>query len=145
MIINRFLQPVDTMKRVTREDFCDRMDEILETINKEKVGIVIAKDGEPDLVACPAAWFELIYDDDFGCIINSAIRYSLGRESYMPSVAVNFVLKYIMVLDTKTMTVMLRDIKQALEDAKLPYREIWVSLMYALEDRLNKIQEKGGN
>ena len=145
MKLINFLQPVETMKRISREELCDKLDDLLETVNKENVGFVITNEGKDDLVLCPAKWFDVFYDNDFGCIINSAVRYALGRSSYMPSTTVQFVLRYIMVLDVRTITVMIKDIDHALVDEKLPYSETWLSLKYALEDRLQKIQDEGGN
>lgn len=144
MKLINFLQPVETMQRVSREELAEKLDELLEVVNKENVGFVITNEGKDDLVLCPAKWFDLYYDDDFGCIINSAVRYSLGRSSYMPSTTVKFVLKYIMVLDVRTITVMIEDINRSLVDEQLPYKDTWLSLKYALEDRLEKIQEGGG-
>lgn len=144
MKLINFLQPVETMQRVSREELAEKLDDLLETVNKDNVGFVITDKGKDDLVLCPAKWFDVYYDDDFGCIINSAVRYSLGRSSYMPGVTARFVLKYIMVLDVRTITVMIKDIDRDLADEKLPYRETWVSLKYALEDRLQKIQDEGG-
>ena len=144
MKLINFLQPVETMKRVSREELCNKLDDLLETVNKENVGFVITNEGKDDLVLCPAKWFDLYYDDDFCCIINSAVRYSLGRSSYMPSTTVKFVLKYIMVLDVRTITVMIEDINRSLVDEQLPYKDTWLSLKFALEDRLEKIQEGGG-
>lgn len=145
MKLINFLQPVETMKRVTREELADKLDDLLETVNKENVGFVITDKGKDDLVLCPAKWFDVFYDNDFGCIINSAVRYALGRSSYMPSTTVQFVLRYIMVLDVRTITVMIKDIDRALVVEKLPYSETWLSLKYTLEDRLQKIQDEGGN
>ena len=144
MKLINFLQPVETMKRVSREELAEKLDDLLEVVNKENVGFVITNEGKDDLVLCPAKWFDLYYDDDFGCIINSAVRYSLGRSSYMPSTTVKFVLKYIMVLDVRTITVMIEDINRSLVDEQLPYKDTWLSLKYALEDRLEKMQEGGG-
>ena len=144
MKLINFLQPVETMKRVSREELVEKLDDLLEVVNKENVGFVITDEGKDDLVLCPAKWFDLYYDDDFGCIINSAVRYSLGRSSYMPSTTVKFVLKYLMVLDVRTITVMIEDIDSSLVDEQLPYKDTWLSLKYALEDRLEKIQEGGG-
>ena len=144
MKLINFLQPVETMKRVSREELAEKLDDLLEVVNKENVGFVITNEGKDDLVLCPAKWFDLYYDDDFGCIINSAVRYSLGRSSYMPSTTVKFVLKYLMVLDIRTITVMIEDIDRSLVDEQLPYKDTWLSLKYALEDRLEKIQEGGG-
>ena len=144
MKLINFLQPVETMKRVSREELAEKLDDLLEVVNKENIGFVITNEGKDDLVLCPAKWFDLYYDDDFGCIINSAVRYSLGRSSYMPSTTVKFVLKYLMVLDVRTITVMIEDINRSLVDEQLPYKDTWLSLKYALEDRLEKIQEGGG-
>ena len=144
MKLINFLQPVETMQRVSREELAEKLDDLLEVVNKENVGFVITNEGKDDLVLCPAKWFDLYYDDDFGCIINSAVRYSLGRSSYMPSTTVKFVLKYLMVLDVRTITVMIEDIDRSLVDEQLPYKDTWLSLKYALEDRLEKIQEGGG-
>ena len=144
MKLINFLQPIETMKRVSREELAEKLDDLLEVVNKENVGFVITNEGKDDLVLCPAKWFDLYYDDDFGCIINSAVRYSLGRSSYMPSTTVKFVLKYLMVLDVRTITVMIEDIDRSLVDEQLPYKDTWISLKYALEDRLEKMQEGGG-
>ena len=74
-----------------------------------------------------------IFDDDFGCIINSAVRYSLGRYTYMPSTVAEFVLKYLNYLDNKTISVMIYDIDEALKNEDLPLRKIWVELKSKLE------------
>ena len=140
-----YLQPIETMQRISREELVEKLDELLDIVAKDNVGFVITDQGKDDLVLCPANWFNIYYDNDFGCIINSAVRYSLGRSSYMPSTTVRFVLRNLMVLDTRTIVVMIRDIDRELADEKLPYREVWVSLKIALEDRLQKIQGEGSN
>ena len=76
---------------------------------------------------------ETIFDDDFGCIINSAVRQSLGRYTYMPSTVAEFVLKYLNYLDNKTISVMICDIDEALKNEDLPLRKIWVELKSKLE------------
>ena len=140
-----YLQPIETMQRISREELAEKLDELLDIVAKDNVGFVITDQGKDDLVVCPANWFNIYYDNDFGCIINSAVRYSLGRSSYMPSTTVRFVLRNLMVLDTRTIVVMIRDIDREIADEKLPYRDVWVSLKIALEDRLQKIQDEGGN
>ena len=60
---------------------------------------------KPNVLLCPAAWFNFCFDDDFGCIINSAVRYSIGRETYMPSTVASYVRNYMDVLDRKTINV----------------------------------------
>ena len=129
----KFLQPTDTMERITRADFAANLDAVLNKVTGDDVGIVITEDGKKDLVICPKYWFDYCFNDDFGCIINSAVRYSLGRNTYMPSTVAAFVRKYMDILGTKTIRVMMTDILRALEDPKLYQREVWWSLYADLE------------
>ena len=126
----------ENMERISRQHLCDNLDSILETVSRENIGFVITDAGKDDLVLCPASWLSPLTSEGFGCIVNSAVRYSLGRDTYMPDVAVQFILDHMNLLDLRTVTVMYRDIQKALEDENLPHRETWVSLMYALETRL---------
>ena len=126
------------MERISRQHLCDNLDSILETVSRENIGFVITDAGKDDLVLCPASWLSPLVSEGFGCIVNSAVRYSLGRDTYMPDVAVQFILDHMNLLDLRTVTVMYRDIQKALEDENLPHRETWVSLMYALETRLKR-------
>ena len=128
----------ENMERISRQHLCDNLDSILETVSLENIGFVITDAGKDDLVLCPASWLSPLVSEGFGCIVNSAVRYSLGRDTYMPDVAVQFILDHMNLLDLRTVTVMYRDIQKALDDENLPHRETWVSLMYALETRLKR-------
>ena len=128
----------ENMERISRQHLCDNLDSILETVSRENIGFVITDAGKDDLILCPASWLAPLASEGFGCIVNSAVRYSLGRDTYMPDVAVQFILDHMNLLDLRTVTVMYRDIQKALEDENLPHRETWVSLMYALETRLKR-------
>ena len=128
----------ENMERISRQHLCDNLDSILETVSRESIGFVITDAGKDDLVLCPASWLSPLASEGFGCIVNSAVRYSLGRDTYMPDVAVQFILHHMNLLDLRTVTVMYRDIQKALENENLPHRETWVSLMYALETRLKR-------
>lgn len=128
----------ENMERISRQHLCDNLDSILETVSRENIGFVITDPGKDDLVLCPASWLSPLVSEGFGCIVNSAVRYSLGRDTYMPGIAVHFILEHMNLFDLRTVTVMYRDIQKALEDENLPHRETWVSLMYALETRLKR-------
>lgn len=128
----------ENIERISRQHLCDNLDSILETVSRENIGFVITDAGKDDLVLCPASWLSPLVSEGFGCILNSAVRYSLGRDTYMPDVAVQFILDHMNLLDLRTVTVIYRDIQRALENENLPHRETWVSLMYALETRLKR-------
>lgn len=80
----RYLMPLDSMERITRQKLCDDFDNVLDRVDKENIGFVILNDeGKDGHVLCPAHWMGYCVDDDFGCIINSALRYAIGRHTYI--------------------------------------------------------------
>lgn len=139
----RYLMPLDTMERITRQKLCNDFDNILERVDKEDIGFVILNDeGKDGYVLCPARWMEYCFDDDFGCIINSALRYSISRHTYMPGTVVDFIRKYINVIDTKTIDVAIKDIEYELDRNNVDVPEMWQSLKRDLEIRLAYLHEK---
>ena len=127
----KFLQPVDTMERITAEDLAKSFDSITERCSKENLGFVIESNAN-QYVLCPAQWFNYCFDDDFGCIINSALRYAIHRHTYMPEVVVDFVRKYLEILDTKTLSVIIEDIQREMNFMGGPDNpQMWQSLCIA--------------
>ena len=52
-------------------------------------------------------------DRDFGTICICAVRYALGRETYMPSLVQQFVIRNLNLIDGYSLAVMARDVKEA--------------------------------
>lgn len=52
-------------------------------------------------------------DDDFGAVLNCAIRYSLGRQTYMPHLVMDFARPLLPYLSGRTLWCMARDIREA--------------------------------
>lgn len=52
-------------------------------------------------------------DEDIGTIAVCAVRYALGRETYMPSLVQGFVKRHPEIVDENTRAVMIRDINEA--------------------------------
>lgn len=71
------------MERISRQHLCDNLDSILETVSRENIGFVITDAGRDDIALCPASWLSPLTSEGFGCIVNSAVRYSLGRDTYI--------------------------------------------------------------
>ena len=49
-----YLQPIETMQRISREELAEKLDELLDIVAKDNVGFVITDQGKDDLVLCPA-------------------------------------------------------------------------------------------
>ena len=54
-----------------------------------------------------------LQDDDFTCILTAAIRYTLGRETYMPSLVTGFIRPLLPYLTDKALYLFERDIREA--------------------------------
>lgn len=54
-----------------------------------------------------------LQDNDFNSILVCAIRYCLGRRTYMPGVVTGYIWQLLPYLPQMTLTVMQRDIRQA--------------------------------
>ena len=52
-------------------------------------------------------------DPDTATIMLCAMRYALGRETYMPEIVQRYIRNHRKELDLKTVTVMIRDIREA--------------------------------
>ncbi len=134
----KFVTPIDEMERISRNEVGEKLDEILDRIEKENIGFVITDEGKDDLLMIPARWFEFTLDDDFGCIINSAVRYAIGRHTYMPGVVCNFVRRYMDILDSRTINVIIEDINRELQ-FNIEQEELWIKLRDDLLVRYNQM------
>ena len=141
----KYIQPLDQMARISRTELGEKLDEILDKADKDNVGFVITDEGKDDLVLCPIRWMKCIYGDDFGCIVNSALRYAIGRRTYMPSVVMEFVRKYLSVLDSKTICVMIEDVEREAEYETLDKRGDWLKLRDDLKTHYSEMLQKSEN
>ena len=135
-----YIHPVDEMEHMTRKEISEKFDEILDRIDNENIGFIISDCQAKDVVLCPAHWITFQLDNDFGCIINSAVRYAIGRHTYMPGVVCNFVRKYINILDMKTIEVMIEDINQELK-LGIDQESLWIGLRDELIERKNNMKK----
>lgn len=51
--------------------------------------------------------------EDFDSVVICAIRYCIGRQTYMPSIVIDFVTPLLPILDDKTLKVIQSDVKSA--------------------------------
>lgn len=56
------------------------------------------------------------YDDDFGVICNCAVRYAVGRRTYMPDLVIDFITPHLSELTDKTLWCFQRDLYQRLDE-----------------------------
>ena len=54
----------------------------------------------------------MVNSDHFGCILNCAVRYAIGRQTYMPSVVIDFIRPLLQQINDKTLYVLDQDITE---------------------------------
>ena len=75
-------------------------------------------------------------NDDFGCVLNCAIRYCLGRRTYMPGLVTNFIKNSCGdLMNKKTVEVMIRDIEECECYGDRCDEETWANFLEWLRDK----------
>ena len=131
----KYLLRADKMETITTKK---ELPAAVDKVREKNEPIKLSSYNQRDLVICPAEWFNFIFNEDFGCIINSALRYAIGRHTYMPTTISDFVRTYVDVLDVKTINVIIKDLDEALNRDELPQRHVWASLKIFLVEWLQK-------
>lgn len=54
-----------------------------------------------------------VSQDEFGCVLNCAVRYALGRQTYMPHLIMEYIQPLLVHLNKRTLVCMERDIREA--------------------------------
>lgn len=132
------------MEKISRQKLFDDFDNILERVEKENKGFIIIDEGKADLVLCPANWFSIEADTDFSTIVGCALRYALGRYTYMPSTVKGFIERHIEAITEKDLNVMISDIEDKMKynyNKEFPYKELWLELRDNLVVELKKREE----
>lgn len=137
------LQPTNLMPHITRQELCNDFDSILQRIDKENIGYVIEDEGKESLVLCPANWFSYCFDEKFGDVMISAVRYALLQDGVIPGNTADFIRRYLDTTDIRTLETIKIDITQALNNHdSVPVYKCWELLLSDIQQRI--IHSKGG-
>lgn len=86
-------------------------------------------------------------EEDFGTVCICAVRYSLGRQSYMPGLVQDFIRPHLPQLTRKSLSVLERDIAQA-EEMGYGYghptidKPGWLRFLNEIREELKRREEK---
>ena len=83
-------------------------------------------------------------DEDFGLILNCAVRYSLGRRTYVPGAVCDFITPLIPVLSKKTLWCLMNDIESAdsYGDEQID-KPIWMGLLSNIRCEMDRRVNNG--
>ncbi len=123
MTLSRFLRDEGNTSFTTVE-------RIAETLGCEIILIPKEKAGQPRID---------LEDDFFGIVLLCAIRYAIGRQSYMPSLVIDFIRPLLPYLCDKTLFLFERDIREAPnyghETIDKPY---WLRFLKQIQEEITK-------
>ena len=82
-----------------------------------------------------------ISDDNFGAVINCAIRYAFGRNTSMPSLVIDFVTPLLPYLSGKTLLCIDKDLAEEFAAGNYPFQG---SLWQKFHDNVREIRRGRG-
>ena len=136
------LPSTENMERISRQELADNLDAVLDRVLRENIGLVITDEGKDDLVICPSSWLDPFYTEDFGSVVNCALRYAMHAEGAECEAVIRYLRRRCGILDEKTLSVAVADLdkelKQPLPLLKNP--QIWQELQALFRQRLAELR-----
>ena len=134
--MSRKLPPLSEMERIEQSMLGEKLDEILERIDKENIAFVITESGRNKAVICPYRWFEETFPEEIGGTIVSAVRYELSAESENADAVRQFAMKHCAVLDKHTCSEVIHDIERHMTGMASEVLPKWQELLDQLRDEM---------
>ena len=84
---------------------------------------------------------------NYELMLISALRYAIGRETYMPDITINYIKTKVPYLSANTLFVMSRDIEEEVEryeriNHELYMKKQWLALKQEIDDEYAMKKEK---
>lgn len=84
-------------------------------------------------------------DDFFGTVLNCAVRYCIGRMTYMPSLVTDFIRPLLPHLSDKTLWCFERDIEGATGYGMEMDREMWMRFLAEVRVEIERRKKEDGH
>lgn len=82
----------------------------------------------------------LVINDDFESVLICAVRYCIGRRTYMPSTVISYITPLLSSLSSTTLFCMKRDVEEAEKENRLGDENIdkplWLSFKEKIEETI---------
>lgn len=146
--MNFEVKPFDQYESITLNDLKDQTNSLLNLVTEEQRPLRVSMKNGKEFLMFPRDLLAPLYDHDFRLILIAAMRYAMGRNTYMPSVVADYLKRHIQLLDDKFLVLAADDIRRHFEDygEYEPNPNLWQSLLDALEaerrDRITRPAKK---
>ena len=120
---------------ITVDELKEQTNNLLDRVIEEQRPLCVCMDNDKELLLFPQDLLAPIRDADFRLILLSAMRYAMGRNTYMPVVVANYIKRHRQFLDGKFLVLATDDIRRHLEDYAEydPNANLWHNLLDALK------------
>ena len=120
---------------ITVDELKEQTNSLLNLVTEEQRPLRVFMNDGKALLLFPQDLLAPICDSDFRLILLSAMRYAMGRNTYMPAVVSDYIKRHIRFLDDKFLALAADDIRRHLEDyaEHEPNSNLWQSLLGVLE------------
>ena len=117
------------------DELKDQANSLLNLVTEEQRPLRVCMNNGKEFLLFPQDLLSPICDSEFRLILLSAIRYAMGRNTYMPVVVSGYIKRHLRLLDDKFLALATDDIRQHLENyaEHEPNSNLWQGLLDALE------------
>lgn len=133
--MNYEVKPFQDCKSVTSDELKSQTHKLLDQATKEHQPLRVAVNDGKEFLLFPQELLAPLCDNDFRLIVLSAMRYAMGRNTYMPLVVTDYIKRNIQLLDDKFLALAANDIRRHFEDYREyePNPALWQDLLETLE------------
>ena len=133
-------KPFHDYEAITVDELRDQTNSLLNLVTEELRPLTVTMENGKEFLLFPRELLAPLYDHDFRLILVAAMRYSMGKNTAISLTVAQYIRRYLRLLDTKTLTLAVKDIRSHLTDYGEcePNPDLWQSLLAILE-----AQQKG--
>ena len=133
--MNYEANPFQDYESITIDELIEQTASPLNLVMEGHLPLRVYMNNGKEFLLFPQDLLAPIRDADFRLILLSAMRYAMGRNTYMPAVVSDYIKRHIRFLDDKFLALAADDIRRHLEDyaEHEPNPNLWQGLFDALE------------
>ena len=133
--MNYEANPFQDYESITIDELKEQTASLLNLVMEGHLPLRVCMNNGKEFLLFPQDLLAPIRDADFRLILLSAMRYAMGRNTYMPAVVSDYIKRHIRFLDDKFLALAADDIRRHLEDyaEHEPNPNLWQVLFDALE------------
>ena len=133
--MNCEVKPFQDCKPITIDELKGHTSELLDWVTAERQPLRVSMEDGKEFLLFPQELLALLCDNDFRLIVLSAMRYAMGRNTYMPLVVTYYIKRHIRLLDDKFLALAANDIRRHFEEygERESNTALWQNLLGELE------------